>query len=148
MRPEAKARRLAEEKGVVIKTYKIIYEVIDEVKSLMEGLLAPIVEEQFIGRAEVRNIFNVSKVGAIAGCGVVEGSISRKAKVRLLRDNVVIYEGRIASLKRFKDDAKEVAEGFECGIGIENFNDIKVGDMIEAFIIKETKATLTSPTQP
>ncbi len=147
VRPEAKARQLAEEKGVVIKTYRIIYEVIDEVRQLMEGLLAPIVEEEFIGRAEVRNVFNITKIGTIAGCGVVEGTISRKAKVRLLRDSVVIYEGKIASLKRFKDDVKEVAKGFECGIGIENFNDVKVGDTIEAFLIKETKATLTAPLQ-
>ena len=142
VRPESNARRLAEEKGVIIKPYKIIYEATDEVKQLMTGLLEPVFEEQFLGRAEVRNVFNVSKVGAIAGCQVLEGLVKRSGKVRLLRDNVVVHEGRLASLKRFKDDVREVQTGFECGLALENFNDIKVGDVVEIFEQKEIKPTL------
>ena len=142
VRPESNARKLAEEKGVIIKPYKIIYEAIDEVKKLMTGLLDPVFEEQFLGRAEVRNVFNISKIGTIAGCQVLEGLIKRSAKARLLRDNVIVHEGRLASLKRFKDDVREVQSGFECGLALENFNDIKVGDIVEASEQKEIKPTL------
>ena len=108
----------------------------------MEGLLEPIIREDTLGRAEVREVFRVSKVGNIAGSYVVDGKITRSAKLRLIRDNVVIYEGDVSSLKRFKEDAKEVASGYECGIGIAGYNDLKEGDVIEAFVLKEEAATL------
>jgi translation initiation factor IF-2 len=127
---------------VDIRFYDIIYKLVDEIKSAMEGLLAPVEKEVTLGAAEVRGTFNVPKVGTIAGCMVTSGKITRTAMARLLRDGVVVYTGRIASLKRFKDDAREVARGLECGIGIENFMDIKVGDNIEAFEIVEEAATL------
>ncbi|PJA22017.1 MAG: translation initiation factor IF-2, partial [Deltaproteobacteria bacterium CG_4_10_14_0_2_um_filter_43_8] len=139
---DAKAREAAQKNGVTIKVYRIIYEMIDEVRLAMEGLLEPDRTEKSIGMAEVRQVFQVSKIGQIAGCYVVSGKIQRNAKGRVLRDQTIVYEGNISSLKRFKDDAKEVKENFECGIGIENFNDIKEGDMIEAFIIEETRAKL------
>jgi translation initiation factor IF-2 len=142
VRPENKARKLAEKENVEIKAYSIIYELLDEVKKAMEGLLAPQEVEKFQGRAEVRELFNVPKAGVVAGSAVIDGKIGRHSKVRLLRDSKVIYEGKVGSLRRFKEDAKEVSTGYECGIGIENFNDIKPGDIIEAFSIEEKKATL------
>lgn len=135
VRPETKARQIAEAEHVEIKCYNIIYELIDEVKGSMTGLLDKKKVERFLGRAEVRQTFTVPKIGTIAGSAVIDGKILRGANVRLLRDSRVIFEGKMHSLKRFKDDAKEVAEGFECGIGIENYNDIKVGDIIEAYQI-------------
>ncbi len=137
VRPDGGASRMAKEKGIEIKTYSIIYELIDDMKKALSGLLAPTVTEKEMGRAEVRNTFSVPKLGTIAGCFVVDGKIARNNTLRLVRDGKVIYTGKLASLKRFKDDAKEVATGFECGIGIENFNDIKVGDIIEAFVREE-----------
>lgn len=133
VRPDAGAQAAAKRHGVDIKTYTIVYELMDDMKKAMAGLLAPEVVEKQLGRAEVRNTFNVPKVGTIAGCFVVDGKITRNSDVRLVRDGKVIYTGRLASLKRFKDDAKEVAQGYECGIGVENYNDVKVGDVIEAF---------------
>ena len=133
VRPDSGASATAQREGVEIKNYSIIYELIDDVKKAMSGLLAPEIREVVHGRAEVRNTFNVPKIGTIAGCYVSDGKIPRSATARLLREGRIIYEGKIGSLKRFKDDAKEVATGFECGIGIENFNDVKVGDFIEAF---------------
>jgi translation initiation factor IF-2 len=115
---------------------------IDDVKKAMAGLLSPDEKVVEIGAAEVRNVFRISKVGAIAGCYVIQGKIQRNAFGRLVRDQVVVFEGKLSSLKRFKDDAKEVAEGYECGIGLENFNDIKIGDVIEAYIIEKTAAVL------
>ena len=120
----------------------MIYELLDELKKAMVGLLAPTFKEVFKGRAEVRDTFKVPKVGTIAGCHVVEGSIPRSAAVRLVRDGRVIHEGRIASLKRFKDDASEVRSGFDCGIGFERFQDVKPGDVIEAFVKEEVAPTL------
>ncbi len=140
--PESKARRMAETEGVEIKRYSIIYELIADVKLAMAGLLEPTRTEKVTGRAQSREVFNISKVGTIAGCSVVEGKIVRTGKVRLLRDSVVVFDGKISSLKRFKDDAKEVAEGYECGIAIEGFQDIKPGDVIESYIIEETAAVL------
>lgn len=137
-----KAKILAEREGIDLRTYRIIYEMIDEVKKAMEGLLAPIEKIIDIGKAEVRNAFRISKVGMIAGCMVVSGKIQRNAHVRLVRDQKIVFDGKLSSLKRFKDDAKEVADGYECGIGIENYNDIKVGDVIEAYIIERKAATL------
>ncbi len=142
VRPEPAARRAAEAQGVDIRAYQIIYEVSDEVRKAMTGLLPPTVTETFLGRAEVRATFSVPRIGTIAGCYVVEGMIRRGGMARLLRDGVQIYEGKVSSLKRFKDDAREVASGFECGIGIEGFNDVKIGDVIEAYVREERAATL------
>ena len=142
VRPDIKAQNLAEEEHVDIRMYSIIYDLLDDVKKAMTGLLQPEIKEVYLGRAEVKEVFAVSKVGTIAGCRVVDGKVSRNASVRLLRDDVVVYEGKISSLKRFKDDVKEVLTGYECGIGIEKFNDVKVGDVIEAFTTEEVVATL------
>ncbi len=133
VRPDSAASSAAKREGVEIKTYSIVYELMDDMKKALAGMLAPTVVEKELGRAEVRNTFTVPKVGTIAGCFITEGKILRSAQARLVRDGKVVYMGRVGSLKRFKDDAREVAQGFECGIGIENFNDIKVGDVIEAF---------------
>jgi translation initiation factor IF-2 len=134
VRPEPKARELAAREKVDVRLHTIIYNVVDEIKRAMTGMLEPIIKETRLGSAEVRNTFRVPKVGTIAGSYVTDGKVTRNAEVRLLRDNVVIYEGKIASLKRFKDDVSEVTRGYECGIGIQNFNDVKVGDIIEAFV--------------
>lgn len=142
VRPDSGAARAAKEKGIEIKSYSIIYELMDDLKKALSGLLSPDVVEKSQGSAEVRETFGVPKVGTIAGCFVTEGKISRNHMLRLVRDGTVVYEGKVSSLKRFKDDAKEVASGFECGIGIENFNDIKVGDVIEAFTKEEVQREL------
>ena len=144
VRPDSNARAAAEREKVEIRTYRIIYEAVEEVKAAMEGLLAPEKKEVVLGEAEVRQIFKIAKVGTIAGCFVKSGVIPRTARVRVIRDGVEVYEGTIASLKRFKDDVREVREGFECGIGVENFNDIKVGDLIEAYRIEEVARSLES----
>lgn len=136
VRPEPAAKTTAEEEGVDIRLHRIIYNVIDEIESAMKGLLDPVYKEVVIGQAEVRNVFRITKVGTVAGCMVIDGKIARNAEVRIIRDSVVIHEGKLDSLKRFKDDAKEVAQGYECGIGIEKFNDIKEGDIIEAFVME------------
>lgn len=142
VRPDPPARNAADEQGVDIRAYKIIYEIIDDVKKAMAGLLPPTVTEILGGRAEVREVFTVPKVGRIAGSMVAEGMIRRGAICRLIRDGVQIYDGKVGSLRRFKDDAREVNSGFECGIGIEGYNDIKVGDVIETFTLEEKPATL------
>lgn len=142
VRPEAKAASLSESEGVDIRLYSIIYDAVEDIRNAMEGLLEPTFKESALGRVEVRETFHVSKVGTIAGCYVVDGKILRNAKARLVRDNVVIWEGELSSLKRFKDDAKEVQSGYECGIGLVNYNDIKVGDIIEAYEMQEVKTTL------
>ncbi len=142
VRPDAGARQAAEREGVDVRMYRIIYEAVDDVRNALEGLLKPESKETVLGDAEVLQLFKVSKVGTIAGCQVRHGSITRTAKVRVLRDGTQVYDGSLSSLKRFKDDAKEVKEGQECGIGIENFNDLKVGDMIEAYRVEEIKRTL------
>lgn len=142
VRPDARVVEVAEQEMVDIKLYDIIYNVIADVRAAMEGLLDPIFKEVVQGRAEVREIFRVPKIGAIAGSYVTDGKITRSAGLRLLRDGVVVYEGRIASLRRFKDDAKEVAAGFECGIGIEGFNDIRVADVIEAYVKEQIERKL------
>ncbi len=136
VRPETKARQVSESEHVEIKCYNIIYELIDDVKKAMTGMLDKKKVEKFLGRAEVRQTFTVPKIGTIAGCSVIDGKLLRGANVRLLRDSRQIFEGKMSSLKRFKDDVKEVATGFECGIGIENYNDVKPGDIIEAFQIE------------
>ncbi|MGQ0701612.1 MAG: translation initiation factor IF-2 [Gemmatimonadales bacterium] len=142
VRPDANARSTAEREGVDVRTYRIIYEAVEDVRAALEGLLKPEEREQVLGEAEVLQLFKVSKVGTVAGCVVRSGTIQRTAKVRVVRDGTLVYTGNLASLKRFKDDVKEVKEGLECGIGIENFNDLKVGDRIEAFRIEEVKRTL------
>ncbi|HEY4485763.1 MAG TPA: translation initiation factor IF-2 [Nitrospiria bacterium] len=143
IRPESKAAVIADREKVDIRTYTVIYEAINDVRAAMEGLLEPTLKERSIGRCDVRQVFSVSKVGTIAGSYVTEGSISRAGTiVRVLRDSVVVYKGKLSSLKRFKDDAREVQAGYECGIGIENFNDIKVGDVIEVFVVDKIAAKL------
>ncbi len=136
VRPETKARALAESEGIQIKTYNIIYELLDDVKNSMAGLLDKKRVENYLGRAEVRQTFSLPKAGTIAGCFVIDGKLVRNAQVRLLRDSRIIFDGKLNSLKRFKDDAKEVAQGYECGMGIDGYNDIKVGDLIEAYEIE------------
>ncbi|MDR7387317.1 MAG: translation initiation factor IF-2, partial [Armatimonadota bacterium] len=140
VRPDPAARKLAEQEGVDVRLYRIIYEALDDVQALVKGLAAPKVTEVVLGRAEVRRIFHISRVGTVAGCYVVDGRISRSAQVRLIRDGAVVYEGRLASLRRFKDDVREVAAGFECGMVLENFQDIKEGDVIEAYAVQEQAA--------
>jgi len=142
VRPEPKAQALSEKEGVDLRLYSIIYELADDIKKAMEGMLAPTIKENILGRAEVREAFRVSRVGTVAGCYVTAGKILRGSKVRLIRDNMVVYDGKMASLKRFKDDVKEVASGYECGIAIEGFNDIKVGDIIESYQMEEVAAKL------
>jgi translation initiation factor IF-2 len=142
VRPEAKIKEVAERENVEIRFYDIIYKLVDEVKDAMSGMLAPDIEEVYLGQAEVRETFSVPKVGTVAGCAVMDGKLTRNAKVRLLRAGVVVYTGQLTSLKRFKDDAKEVAKGFECGVGLEKYNDIKIGDIIEAFEEKEVARTI------
>jgi translation initiation factor IF-2 len=142
VRPAGKASTLAQKEGVEIRQYAIIYNVVDDVKAAMEGLLAPTLVEKVIGHAEVRQTFKISKAGTIAGCMVTEGLVRRSASARLLRDNIVIWSGKVSSLKRFKEDVREVKEGFDCGIGLEGYNDVKEKDVIEFFEIEEVKQTL------
>ncbi|HWW62188.1 MAG TPA: translation initiation factor IF-2, partial [Thermoanaerobaculia bacterium] len=143
VRPERSAGELAEKEGVDVRLYTVIYNLLDEMKAAMTGLLDPKFQDVFQGRAEVRDTFKVPKIGVIAGCMVTDGVIPRTANVRLLRDNRVIYEGKIGSLRHFKNDVSEVRQGFECGIGIERFQDVKVGDVIEAFKVEKMEAALT-----
>jgi len=142
VRPEASARALAEKAKVEIRLYSVIYDISREIEQAMLGLLAPTIRERYLGRAEVRDTFRIPKAGTVAGCYIQDGAIPRSSQVRLLRDNVVVYEGRLASLRRFKDDVAEVRSGYECGMGIANFNDIKVGDVIEAYAREEVAPQL------
>jgi translation initiation factor IF-2 len=143
IRPDAKAQGLAEKEGVDIRLYNIIYEAVDDIKKALEGLLRPTVTEKILGRVEVRQLFSISRVGTIAGCYVLDGTVSRASSgIRVIRDNVVVYDGKIATLKRFKDDVKEVQAGYECGILIENFNDIKIGDILENYLMEEVATKL------
>ena len=141
VRPESRTGDLAKQEGVDIRLHSIIYKVEEEIKAAMIGMLDKIEREKILGKADVREVFRVPKIGAVAGCMVIDGIIRRNARARLIRDSVVSWEGNIVSLRRFKDDASEVREGFECGIGLENFNDIKVGDQIEAYVIEKVAAT-------
>jgi translation initiation factor IF-2 len=140
VRPDRKATDLAQREGVDIRTHTIIYEVSDELKKAMEGLLEPVIQETYLGRAEVRNTFRVKGAGTVAGCYVLDGVLKRDAQIRVVRDGAVIYSSKLSSLKRFKDDASEVRTGFECGAGIANFNDVKVGDILECFNIQKLSA--------
>ncbi|MFZ9519695.1 MAG: translation initiation factor IF-2 [Silvanigrellaceae bacterium] len=142
VRPDKLSNAAAEERGVEIQCFSIIYQLIETVEKLMAGKLAPVKTEKVLGHAEVRNLFSVPKIGVIAGTAITDGKVTRNSHIRVVRDGIVVYTGRIGSLKRFKDDAKEVLQGFECGIGVENYNDLKVGDVLESFVIEETAATL------
>jgi translation initiation factor IF-2 len=143
IRPEPKASDLAEKEHVDVRLYTIIYDALNDIKAAMEGLLEPTLKERVLGRAEVRQVFTVSKAGTIAGSYVIDGTITRgSAGVRVIRDNVVVYQGKLGSLRRFKDDVREVQQGYECGIGVENFSDIKAGDVIEAYAIDKIAAKL------
>jgi translation initiation factor IF-2 len=142
VRPEPKVSEMAEREGVDMRFYGVIYKATEDIKKAMLGLLDPTYREEFQGRAEVRDTFSVPKIGIIAGCGVLDGKITRSAEARLLRDGIVVYEGRVGSLRRFKDDVKEVASGYECGIGLDKYNDIKKGDVIETFIQVRVEPTL------
>jgi translation initiation factor IF-2 len=142
VRADATARRIIETESVDLHYYSVIYDLIDEVKSAMTGLLAPEFKQQIMGLAEVRDVFKSPKLGAIAGCMVLEGQVKRSNPIRVLRDNVVIYEGELESLRRFKDDVNEVRNGMECGIGVKNYNDVRAGDQIEVFEIVEVKRSL------
>lgn len=142
VRPTVKVKELAEREGVDVRSYDVIYHALEDIEKAMKGMLEPTFEERVIGTADVRETFQVPKVGTIAGCSVIAGKIERNARVRVLREGVVVYTGRISSLRRFKDDVKEVLTGFECGIGVENFNDIKIGDNLEAFVLDEVEAIL------
>ncbi|MFZ4784447.1 MAG: translation initiation factor IF-2 [Flavobacteriales bacterium] len=142
VRPSSGARKLAENEEIQIRLYSIIYKAIEEIKEAMEGMLSAKIEEQIIGTAEIRDVFKITKVGTVAGCFVLDGKLARNSKIRLIRDGIVIYTGDLGSLKRFKDDVKEVAKGYECGLNIDKFNDLKVGDNIEAFEEVEVKQTL------
>lgn len=143
VRPSANAKLIAEKEDIQIKMYSVIYNAIEEVKSAMEGLLEPKFEEKIVGNVEVREVFKVSKIGTIAGCYVTDGKIVRSNGVRIIRDGIVVYEGGLDSLKRFKDDVKEVTKGYECGIKIKNYNDIVEGDIIESFEQVEVKRKLS-----
>lgn len=142
VRPTTNAIKEAENSGVEIRTSSIIYQIIEDIEKALTGMLDPEFKELYLGRIEIKKVFKVNKIGNIAGCVVVDGKVKRDSNIRIVRDGVVTYEGKLASLKRFKDDAKEVVAGQECGLGIENFNDIKEGDIVEAFDIQEIKRTL------
>jgi translation initiation factor IF-2 len=142
VRADAGARKLAENNGIDIRYYNIIYDAVDELKAAMSGMLAPEKKEEVIGSAEIRTVFVASKIGTVAGCMVTSGMVTRSSHFRLLRDNVVIYTGELESLKRVKDDVREVKEGFECGIKLKGYNDIKEGDQLEFFEVKEVARTL------
>jgi translation initiation factor IF-2 len=142
VRPAGKSSKLAEQEGVQIRLYDIIYDALDEVKAAMAGLLAPVKREVAMGRLEVRDTFNIPKVGTVAGSMVIDGKVTRKALLRVIRDSVQIYEGRVGSLRRFKDDVSEVQQGYECGLMVAGFNDLKAGDIVEAYEVVEEAARL------
>jgi len=142
VRADSSARKAIDNQGVDLHYYSIIYDVVDEVKAALSGMLSPEFKQYIVGLAEVRDVFRSPKLGAIAGCMVVEGTVKRNNPIRVLRDHIVIYEGELESLRRFKDDVNEVRNGMECGIGVKNYNDVRVGDKIEVFEIVEVKRTL------
>ncbi len=142
VRPAGKAAQLAQQESIEIRRYEIIYAVVDDVKASMEGLLAPTLVERALGKAEVLQVFRVSKAGTIAGCMITDGLVRRNAGARVLRDGVVVHEGKITSLKRFKDDVREVKNGFECGLSVDGFSGLEVGDRVEAFEFEQVKQTL------
>ena len=137
VRPAGKAAQLSENEGVEIRIYNVIYELLDDIREVMKGLLPKERREKQVGQLEVRQTFNIPKVGTVAGCYVTEGKVTRTSMVRLYRDDIRVYEGRVGSLRRFKDDAKDVEKGYECGLSIENYNDVKAGDILEIYEIEE-----------
>ena len=142
VRAAPKAKEMAARDKIAIRYYSIIYEVVDDVKAALSGMLSPTLKENFLGYAQIREVFNISKAGKVAGCMVTEGIIKRGCKVRLLRDNVVIHEGTLKTLKRFKDEVKEVKSGLECGMAFENYDDIRQNDQIECFEVEEVARTV------
>ena len=142
VRPSAQARKLAESEEIDIRTYSVIYNAINEIKDAIEGMLSPEIQEKIVCNIEVREVFNITKVGAIAGSMVLDGKINRHTKIRVIRNGIVVHSGKLSSLKRFKDEVKEVFAGQDCGLGIENYNDIKVNDIIEGYDEIEVKRTL------
>jgi len=142
VRANAQAREAAERDGVEIRQYAVIYDLVDDIKQAMSGLLAPTVRETFLGNAEILEVFNISKVGKVAGCRVTEGKVERGAHVRLIRDNIVVHEGKLSTLKRFKDEVKEVVAGQECGMAFEGYQDMRQGDVIECFEVEHVQRTL------
>jgi len=146
VRPEPKAAALAEREGVDIRLYTIIYDAVNDVRDALEGLLEPTLQEKILGRVEVRQVFNISGVGVVAGSFVTDGKMVRGARARLLRDNVVVHDGRIGGLRRFKEDVREVAGGYECGLSLEAYQDVKVGDVIEAYDVEQVARRLTPQT--
>jgi len=147
VRPESKATQLAEREGVDVRLYGIIYEVIEDIRAALEGLLEPTYREKPLGRAEVRQVFTISHLGLVAGCAVSEGRLVRGAQARVVRDRAAVYQGRIASLRRFKDDVREVVSGSECGVSLENFQDVRVGDVIEAYELEQVLRRLEARPQ-
>jgi len=143
VRPSSGARRIAEKEEIQIKIYSVIYAAIEEIKDAMEGMLSAKIEEKIVGNAEIRETFRISKVGTVAGCFVTDGKLNRNNMIRVIRDGIVVYSGELGSLKRFKDDVKEVSKGYECGLNVNKFNDIKEGDVIEAYEEVEVKQTLS-----
>lgn len=142
VRPNLAARKLAETENIEIRLYNVIYDAINDIKAALEGLLAPVLSEEVTGTVEVREVFKVPKVGTVAGCYVLDGKIKRSSKVTVIREGIEVFRGEISTLKRFKDDVREVDAGYECGLTINNFNDIKVGDIIEVYQVIETKQVL------
>jgi translation initiation factor IF-2 len=142
VRADAQSRKLAESAGVDMRYYNVIYDAVDEVKAALGGMLSPEKKESALGLAEIRQVFRITKVGAVAGCFVLDGLLKRTARVRVLRNNVVVHDGELDSLKRFKDDVKEVKAGFECGLSLKNFNDIEEGDQLECYEVVEVARTL------
>jgi translation initiation factor IF-2 len=142
VRANAQAKTAADQDGVEIRYYNIIYDLVDDVKAAMSGMLDPTLREVFLGNAQIREVFNISKIGKVAGCLITDGKVERGAKVRLIRDNVVIHEGTLSTLKRFKDEVKEVPAGQECGMAFANYQDIREGDVIECFQVETIQRTL------
>jgi translation initiation factor IF-2 len=142
VRANKEARTAAEQTGIEIRYYNIIYNLVDDVRAAMSGLLAPTLRETMLGNAQILEIFNISKIGKVAGCRVTDGTVERGANVRLIRDNVVVHEGKLSTLKRFKDEVKEVVAGQECGMAFENYQDMRVGDIIECYRVEEVKRSL------
>jgi translation initiation factor IF-2 len=142
VRANPQAREMAKRDGIEIRYYSVIYDVIDDVKAALTGMLSPILRERFLGNAQIREVFNITKVGKVAGCMITEGIVKRGAGVRLLRDNVVIHTGTLKTLKRFKDEVREVREGYECGMAFENYENVQAGDVIEAYEIEEVARQL------
>jgi translation initiation factor IF-2 len=142
VRANQQARDAAERAGIEVRYYNVIYDLVDDVKAVMSGFLAPTLRETFLGNAQILEVFNITKVGKVAGCRVTEGTVQRGAKVRLIRDNVVVHEGTLSTLKRFKDEVREVQAGQECGMAFENYQDMRVGDVIECFRVESVKRTL------